>query len=143
MVPSALVLLPALPRNANGKIDRAALPEPGEARPRHEPIAPRTPIEEAVAEVWHTVLKRQPTDVTESFFDLGGNSLLATQVVSRLRARFEIELPLRRFFEGSTIEALAAVVDEALLARLESMSEEEAAELLARWSRPAAFDSAP
>ena len=131
MVPAAFVVLDELPLNANGKVDRAALPEPGAAKPSASAyVAPRTPTEEVVAEVWQEMLKVERVGALHDFFDLGGNSLLATQVVSRLRSAFAIDLPLRRFFEGSTVEALAAVVDGILVAKLESLSEEEAASLL-------------
>jgi amino acid adenylation domain-containing protein len=130
MVPAAFVVLDALPLNANGKVDRAALPEPGAARAIAVHVPPRTPSEEAVCGIWQELLKRERVGALDDFFELGGNSLLATQVVSRLKAAFPVDLPLRRFFEGSTVEALASVVDELLVSKLESLSEEEAATLL-------------
>jgi amino acid adenylation domain-containing protein len=130
MVPAAFVAMDALPLDANGKVDRSALPEPGAASPQSEHVPPRTPTEEIVADTWRQVLKRERIGATDNFFDVGGNSLLATQVVARLRSTFAVGLPLRRFFEASTVETLAAAVDELLVERLESMSEAEAAELL-------------
>jgi amino acid adenylation domain-containing protein len=130
MVPAAFVALAEFPLDVNGKVDRSALPEPGTAVVVSAHVPPRTPTEEVIAETWRTVLKRERIGATDNFFDVGGNSLLATQVVSRLKATFAVELPLRRFFEASTVETLAAVVDELLVERLESMSEEDAAELL-------------
>lgn len=130
MVPSHIVSLASLPLNRNGKIDRAALPDPG-APAAAAYVAPRTPVEGGIAQIWQTVLKQDRIGATDDFFDRGGNSLLATQVVSRLRTHFQVEFPLRRFFEGSTVESLAATVEEILLQKLESMTDEDAAQLLA------------
>jgi len=126
MVPAAFVMIDALPLNAHGKVDRAALPETGPAVPSGAHVAPRTPTEAAIAAIWEGLLRRERVGVEDNFFDLGGDSLLATQVVSRVRAAFEIDLPLRRFFEGSTVAALAAAVEELLVEKLESMPEEDA-----------------
>ena len=138
MVPSAFVRMDALPLNRNGKIDRAALPEPGAPSLDRVHVPPRTPVEEGIAEIWQGVLKCAQVGATDDFFDLGGNSLLATQVVSRLRTRFDVEFPLRRFFEGSSVETLAGAVEEILVEKLESMSDEEAARLLAMLREPSA-----
>src|SRR4030095_3902452 len=136
MVPSAFVALGALPLGPNGKIDLKALPEPrGRAAPAGS-IAPRTDAARVIAGIWEGLLRREGVGVEDDFFDLGGDSLLATQVVSRLRAAFEVNLPLRRFFEGATVAALAEKVEELLVEKLESMSEEEVVRLLDRESRP-------
>ena len=97
MVPQAIMLLPKLPLNANGKLDRQALPEPEQAASQRTYIAPRTDTEQTIAEVWAEVLRRDKNKISadDNFFDLGGHSLLATQVVSRLRQRFCIEIPSR------------------------------------------------
>ena len=74
-------------------------------------VAPRTPVEESIVEVWEEILGIQPVGVVDDFFaDLGGDSLLAAQLVSRLRSRFEMEIPLRRFFDGPTVVKLAEVI---------------------------------
>ena len=100
--------------------------------------APRSPIEERLAEIWREVLRVDRVGVNDNFFELGGHSLLATQVVSRIRRRFEIDLPLRSFFKSATIAGLAEAIyqnhaeqtedDElgAMLAELHQLSEEEA-----------------
>ncbi|MCP4656609.1 MAG: amino acid adenylation domain-containing protein, partial [bacterium] len=124
MVPSALVLLDALPLTANGKVDRAALPEPasGAGAPGGDRVAPRNPIEEIMAAIWEQVLGATvagpvvagPVGIHDDFFELGGHSLLATQVVSRVRRELHVELPLRLLFEQPTVAGLAAGVAEAL-----------------------------
>ena len=83
-----------------------------------------------IARIWAELLRRDRVGVEDNFFDLGGDSLLATQVVSRVRSAFGVDLPLRRFFEGSTVAALAGMVEALLVDKLRSMPEEEAARLL-------------
>jgi len=91
-------------------VDRAALPAPGQARPRTGDafVAPRTPTEGVVAATFAQVLGVDQVGVQDSFFELGGHSLLATQVVSRLRDALEVEVPLRLLFEEPTAAGLAA-----------------------------------
>ncbi|WP_430333762.1 non-ribosomal peptide synthase/polyketide synthase [Rhodococcus sp. ACT016] len=106
MVPSTFVVLGEFPLNASGKLDRKALPEPVfEAR---EFRAPATPVEEIVAGVFAEVLDLDRVGRGDDFFALGGNSLIATQVVSRLGAALDARVPVRDLFEASTVEALAA-----------------------------------
>jgi amino acid adenylation domain-containing protein len=123
MVPSAFMLLDELPRTPQGKIDRRALPSPEQFRrePGEEFVAPRTPTEEKVAEMWSELLGVERVGVNDNFFELGGHSLLATQLVSRLRQTFRIELPLRALFETPTVAATATAVD-ALTERPEAMA---------------------
>ncbi|HLK58120.1 MAG TPA: amino acid adenylation domain-containing protein, partial [Chthonomonadaceae bacterium] len=107
MVPSAFVLLDALPLNTNGKVDRKALPAP-DAESREETyVAPRNPIEEGMAQIWSEVLNLERIGIHANFFELGGHSLLATQVISRIRTTFQTELPVRALFEAPTIAELA------------------------------------
>jgi amino acid adenylation domain-containing protein len=114
MVPSAVVVLERFPTTPAGKVDRQALPAPwrGEGSP-DELIAPRTEVERALAAIWCEVLGLERCGVRQSFFDLGGHSLKATQVVSRIRQRLGVELPLRAIFSHPTIEELAGPVAEA------------------------------
>jgi acyl carrier protein len=109
MVPQAVMVLQKLPLNANGKIDRQALPEPEQLTAARAYVAPRTATEKAIAEIWAEVLRRKPDQISvdDNFFDLGGHSLLATQVISRIRRALSIELPLRTLFESPTVAALA------------------------------------
>jgi amino acid adenylation domain-containing protein len=114
MVPSAFVFLDGLPLTANGKLNRRALPAPDRSRPEFERnfVAPRTPVEEIIAEIWTEILKLEEIGVHDNFFELGGHSLLATQAVSRLRQALQIELPLRVLFEKPTVSALAEHIEE-------------------------------
>ena len=114
MVPSAFVVLEALPLTPTGKVDRESLPPPGEpSSPGRAHVAPSTPTEVELAHIWSEVLGVQSVGIHDNFFDLGGHSLLATQVVSRARRRFETDLALRALFEAPTVAGLAALVDEA------------------------------
>src|SRR5579859_5531527 len=113
MVPSAFVLLDALPLTLNGKIDRRALPSPDRSRPELDKafMAPRTPTEELLAEIWGKLLGIERVGIHDNFFDLGGHSLLATQLVSRVREAFQVEIPLRRLFEVPTVAGLAESIE--------------------------------
>ncbi len=145
MVPTVVVTLPALPTTPSGKVDRRALAERQavDAGAAPDGISPRTAAERVVAGIWSSVLQREPIGVEDNFFDLGGHSLQATQIILRLRAEFPVEqLPLRRMFEAPTVVGLVAAlaaelggeqvveaVAEALL-EIESMRPEEVDELL-------------
>ncbi|HEU4454542.1 MAG TPA: amino acid adenylation domain-containing protein, partial [Longimicrobium sp.] len=107
MVPSAWVTLERMPLTPSGKVDRRSLPEPDPSSADAERVAPRTQAEEVVAGIWERVLGVRP-GVHDDFFSLGGHSLRATQVVSRIREAFGIDLPLRALFESPTVEGLAA-----------------------------------
>jgi len=131
MMPQAFVRLDAMPLGGTGKIDRKALPMPDMAGQSNRAfVAPRNPTEQALATIWKEVLGIDKVGVADNFFDLGGHSLLAVQVLSRLRRAFGIDVPLRRLFEASTIEALALLVETLLIEQLDSLSEEEAEALL-------------
>jgi hypothetical protein len=114
MVPGLVVELERLPLTPNGKVDRGALPEvgPGSAAGGREYVAPRTTIEEMMANLWGEVLRVERVGVHDNFFELGGHSLLATLLISRMRAAFSIEVPLRSIFESPTVAGLAAVVEQ-------------------------------
>ncbi len=105
MVPATLMTLDAMPVSPSGKLDRAALPDPGASRIYQ---APCTPLEATVARCFEEVLGISRAGVQDNFFECGGHSLLATQLVSRLRDVVEVELPLRAVFECPTPAALAA-----------------------------------
>lgn len=115
MIPSALIRLTALPHTHNGKLDRKALPAPGvDGGSGAAYLAPRTAIEEVVANVWAGVLGLERIGVADNFFELGGHSLLATQVISRVRSALHADIGVRQLFEGPTVEEFSASVAAAL-----------------------------
>lgn len=115
MVPAAYVAMPALPQTPNGKVDRAALPDPTWDRSAvtREFRAAATPTERLIAGIWAEVLGIEDIGVNDNFFALGGHSLLGMQVISRVRQALPIDLPLRAIFDTPTIAGLAAVADVA------------------------------
>jgi acyl carrier protein len=133
MVPAAFVAMKRMPLTPNGKLDVRALPAPEYRSAGERYVAPRTPTEEGLAEIWAEVLRLERVGVEESFFDLGGHSLLATRVVARVREMFDVELPLRAIFDGPTVAELARRVDRAqeeMYARLAQVNPDEMAQLL-------------
>jgi amino acid adenylation domain-containing protein len=131
MVPAAFVVLPELPLTPNGKVDRRALPAPAwGADDEQGYVEPRNEIEEALAELWKDILRVDRVGAFDNFFERGGHSLLATQLVSRVQQTFEIDLKLRSLFEAPTLAELALVVEELMIAKVDSLSEEELAQLL-------------
>jgi acyl carrier protein len=113
MVPGRYVSLERLPLSPHGKLDRRLLPDPGARRQSARAlVAPRTDTERAIAAIWTDVLRVDEVGVEDNFFEIGGHSLVATQVVSRLREREGVEVPIRELFARPTIAALAALVDE-------------------------------
>ncbi|WP_426746470.1 amino acid adenylation domain-containing protein [Myxococcus faecalis] len=130
MVPSAFVRMDTLPLTPTGKLNRRALPDSDEVLPATADrfVAPRTPVEEALAKLWTELLRVARVGVHDDFFELGGHSLLATRLVSRIRGELGTELPLRRVFEAPTVERLAVVIVQT---RADAASEDEVALLLA------------
>jgi amino acid adenylation domain-containing protein/FkbM family methyltransferase len=134
LIPSTFMMLDELPLLPNGKVDRRALPAPGQAADDKESkyVAPRTPVEEIVAGICASVLNLERVSVNANFFEMGGHSLLAAQVISRVRETFKVELSLRKLFLMPTVEGLAQNVETALLAgegvsvaRIQSVPREE------------------
>jgi acyl carrier protein len=132
MIPSAFVYLEALPLTSHGKLDRRALPAPDAERPALAEafLAPRTPTEKSLASIWTKLLGINRVGVNDNYFELGGDSLLATQLVSQVRSMFEVELPLVELFRHPTLAELAASIEEAIIEQMEEISEEEAEQLL-------------
>jgi len=111
MVPGALLLLEEMPLTANGKIDRRALPAPEAAAPADRPFsAPRTEVEERLAEIWSELLRVRQVGRDDNFFELGGDSILSIQIVARAR-QAGIRLSARQMFEQQTVAGLAAVAE--------------------------------
>ena len=112
MIPSAFVILDALPLTLNGKVDRRELPIPDQIEHEQQDafIEPRTPVEEKLENIFVEVLKCKRVDIHTNFFLIGGHSLLGMQLISRIRETFGIELPLRCLFESPTIASLAIAV---------------------------------
>jgi amino acid adenylation domain-containing protein len=113
MVPAAIVLMDRLPLSVNGKVDMRALPAPELATAGAVYVAPATPTEVALAEIWSEVLGIERVGAEDRFFDLGGHSLRATRAAVRVRTRLGVELPLRWLFEGLSLAQVAAKLDEA------------------------------
>jgi non-ribosomal peptide synthetase component F len=146
MIPSIFVTLKEIPLTPNGKVNRAELPVPqlSEDGTSANFVAPRNPLEETLAEIWRETLGAAQVGVESNFFDLGGHSLLATRVVTQIRERYGVELPLRVLFESPTIAGLAQHLDAvqvketqlsrilSMLENVENISEEEVTALLAK-----------
>ena len=124
MVPGLFVRLASLPRTSNGKVDRDALPPPNENLVReNEYIAPRTPVEERLANILAGLMGLDRVGVNENFFLLGGHSLLGTQVISRVRDAFGVELPLRSLFDAPTVADLSTEIERMILKKLGALDE--------------------
>ncbi len=119
MIPSAFVVLRALPLLPNGKVDRQALPAPValQSSDANSFVPPRTPLEASIAEIWQKVLELPQVGIHDDFFALGGHSLLATQVISRCRQIFAVEIALVRLFEERTIARLATAISHLTLSQ--------------------------
>ena len=111
---------------------KRALPVPDASRPelRREFVAPENPTQARLVELYMNVLALDKVGIHDDFFELGGDSILATRLVSRVRRIFEIELPLRELFWQPTVFELAAVIEKLVIEQLEKVSEEEAEQLL-------------
>jgi amino acid adenylation domain-containing protein len=127
MLPAAFVRLEALPLTPNGKLDRRALPAPEDidAPLADSFVAARNPMEAALIDIWSSVLSVERIGVHDNFFELGGHSLLAAQLMSRLRAAFQVELPLRRLFETPTVAGLALTIIQSQADQVDSQELEQ------------------
>ena len=126
MVPSAFVHLEAFPLNNNGKIDAGALPAPAAyACGASDYVAPESEVEKSLVSLWEDLLGVQAIGTRDDFFQLGGHSLLVTQLIVRIRKRYGVNLPLRAVMESPTVGALARIISESAgrgLAEPESLS---------------------
>jgi len=132
MIPSLFVRVDALPLTANGKLDRAALPEPTAANALDTmPFrAPESAVEIQIASILGELLHVDKVGLDDNFFLLGGHSLLGTQLILRAQERFGVLLTLRDLFAAQTVEKLSNEIERQLIARLEAMSEEDAGRIL-------------
>jgi len=148
-VPRQVIILDEIPKGPTGKLQRIGLAEKlglrmhdqGQTEGRAEFVAPRTPVEEELAKIWTQVLGIEQVGIHDNFFLLGGDSVLATQFISRVREALQVELSLISLFETPTIADLAVAIAQnqaekheeiaRMLAELEDLSEEEAQRLLA------------
>ncbi len=114
MVPARLIEVERWPVGTHGKVDRSALPAPDGEAPEDGPpfVAPRTPVEQTVAEVFAELLQRNEVGVHDSFLDLGGHSLLAIRAIARIRARLQVGLRVGQFFRAPSVAAIAELVEE-------------------------------
>ena len=113
MIPSYFIQLEKLPLTPNGKIDRKALPEPDGSITTEVYEAPTNEIEQKLGEIWREILKLKRVGINDHFFNLGGHSLKATSLVSKIHKEFQVELPLREIFINPTIRELAKQIKEA------------------------------
>ena len=144
MIPSLFVVRDQLPLTPTGKIDRASLPVPGRDRPNLNTayVAPTTPMEAALSYIWSEVLSLDQVGIHDSFFDLGGHSLMAAQVVSRVVRKFQLEVPCQALFQTFTVAEMATVIRahqgkrlgekeiKRVLNEIEALSDEEARHLV-------------
>ncbi|HJZ78705.1 MAG TPA: non-ribosomal peptide synthetase, partial [Pyrinomonadaceae bacterium] len=133
MVPSVFAQLDSLPLTANGKVDRAGLPEPTVENTLRDAdfVAPRTPVEMRLARILCSLMNIDEVSVNDNFFLLGGHSLLGTQLIAKIRNSFGVSLALRTLFDAPSIAELSTEIERLIIARVESMSEAEAQALLA------------
>jgi non-ribosomal peptide synthetase component F len=115
MIPTAYVLMDGLPLTLTGKIDRRALPEPSTSRPELDQsfVAPQSAMEKRLSVIWSEALQISPVGIRDHFLELGGQSLLAARVVSRIRSAFGVELSLRQFLDAPTVAALTVAIERA------------------------------
>lgn len=144
MIPLAFVSMDEMPLTPSGKIDRKALPVPEHLRPDvgADYVPPRTKTEERLVEIMSSVLRVDKVGIYDNFFDLGGHSMLGTQIIAQVQEEFQVELPLRALFENPTVAGMAVAIAEeqtagqseedleAMLSELENLSDEEVKKLL-------------
>ncbi|MER5210214.1 amino acid adenylation domain-containing protein [Streptomyces sp. NPDC002838] len=139
MIPATFTPLEAVPVNANGKVDRRALPAPGPADDDAH-VPPSGPVEEAIAEIWAELLGVQ-AGAHDNFFHIGGNSILAIRLISRIQQEYGIDFAVRTVFESPTVAQLAAAVEERVAAEVAALSDAELLNTVG--SLPAADTTSP
>jgi amino acid adenylation domain-containing protein len=112
MIPAAFVMIEAMPTTPNGKLDRKALPAPIVARKTRDSVPPETATQITLARIWESLLKVQSVGIHESFFDLGGHSILAARLMAQIRSSFGVQMAFHNIFRAPTISRLATLIDE-------------------------------
>jgi aspartate racemase len=114
MIPSTFTKMDSFPLNANGKVDRRALPEPTapQTKTTKEPLVLISPLESELVDIWEELLNKRPVGIKDSFFDLGGHSLLAVRMIAQVESVFKKKIPLSTLFSAPTIEKLAQAILE-------------------------------
>jgi acyl carrier protein len=114
MIPSVFVQMDSFPLNPNGKVNRKVLPIPTNERPELNQIyiAPQTPIQEILAEIWAEVLGVKQVGIDDNFFQLGGHSLKAIQLIGKIRQTLELDITIRHLFTSPSVKELATVLGE-------------------------------
>jgi hypothetical protein len=127
MMPAIFVVMPDLPMNSNGKLDREALPAPVAANilPDENYLAPRTVLEEKLSALVANLLGVAQVGVNDNLFLIGGHSLFGTQLIARIRDNFGVDLPLRSVFESPTPALLAQEIERLMTTKIGAMSEDE------------------
>jgi acyl carrier protein len=110
-------MIEALPTTPNGKLDRNALPAPVVARKTRDSVPPETATQITLAGIWESLLKLKNVGIQESFFDLGGHSILAARMMAQIRSSFGVQLAFHNIFRAPTISRLASLIDERLQAQ--------------------------
>jgi non-ribosomal peptide synthetase component F len=133
MTPSEFVQLDNFPLTQNGKVDRTALPDPAEYRSELGTafVAPTTVVESKLAKIWQQILNIPQVGIHDNFFDLGGASVPAVQVIAQVAQIFHVKFPLKLIFEAPTVAELSERIEAALITELEDLSDDEAELLLA------------
>jgi len=113
MIPAAFVILEELPLTSNGKVNHQALPDPGTANFEQSNtfVAPRNALERNLCDIWCQILELEQVGIHDNFFDLGGHSLLITQLLAQVRKAFQTDLPLRSLLEAPTVAELAEKIE--------------------------------
>lgn len=158
MVPTHIVRLDEFPRAPNGKVNRGVLPPPGNRRPELEIdlVLPRNPVEKKIADIWGEVLGLEEVGVDDPFLELGGDSLQGTQIIARVLEKFHVDIPIAALMATSTVSTMTEMIETSLANKiaadrkrsgeelgrivtdLESLSDEEAQNVLRKSSSPAA-----
>ncbi len=127
MVPAEFVSIESIPLNANGKIDRSALPSSDGSRHSEAYVGPRTAVEEELVRILTPLLKLERVGVNDNFFLLGGHSLLGTQLIARISEAFGVDLTLLKLFDHPTVAEMSLEIEDLILARVEGISESKLA----------------